>query len=533
MTRVPKLSPEASPRQSQVNFTPSPQQAAIFQWALRGKGSAIVEAVAGAGKTTTLVKLCEIIRHLNQTAAFCAFNKKIAQDITLKLEQADISKQTVTSGTFHAIGLKALTASIGRSTVDGRKVWTIMDRLATPVYLQTFVAQLVSLGKQHGANLPGQPYSVADWENLIDHFDLVDKINIPDSDEVAEGEARELGSYWTKKVMDESAAYTTEIDFDDMLYLPLLLGSHVPQFDWVLVDEAQDTNFVRRELTRRMLKPGGRLVAVGDHHQAIYGFTGASHDALALIGELFECKTLPLTVTYRCPRNVVAFAQQWVSHIQAHESAPAGEVRSISLSKFNELRPGPDSVILCRNTKPLVQMAFDLIRRKIPCHVEGREIGQGLLKLANKWKAVKTIQDLNERLTKYLADEHYRLTKRGQEQKAQDVQDKVMTLRVLMEELSPREPVYALTAVVNSLFKDTNGGRRETVTLSTIHKAKGREWPIVYLLDRANLMPSPFARQEWQKAQEINLMYVAVTRAQESLIEIVVPASKARTRLNN
>jgi ATP-dependent exoDNAse (exonuclease V) beta subunit len=61
------------------------------------------------------------------------------------------------------------------------------------------------------------------------------------------------------------------------------------------------------------------------------------------------------------------------------------------------------------------------------------------------------------------------------------------------------------------------------VTLSTIHKAKGREWPKVFLLGRNRYMPSKYATQDWQLDQEKNLIYVAVTRAQEELIEVRVP----------
>jgi len=68
------------------------------------------------------------------------------------------------------------------------------------------------------------------------------------------------------------------LDFDDQLYLPLLWKLRLFQNDFVFIDEAQDTNPVRRALAKLALRPGGRLIAVGDPRQAIYGFTGASHE---------------------------------------------------------------------------------------------------------------------------------------------------------------------------------------------------------------------------------------------------------------
>ena len=52
--------------------------------------------------------------------------------------------------------------------------------------------------------------------------------------------------------------------------------------------------------------------------------------------------------------------------------------------------------------------------------------------------------------------------------------------------------------------------------LTTIHKAKGREWPEVLFLD-PHLLPSKYAEQEWELQQEANLAYVGITRAQETL----------------
>ncbi len=117
-----------------------------------------------------------------------------------------------------------------------------------------------------------------------------------------------------------------KIDFEDMVYLPLILKCRFWRHGVVMIDEAQDTNPARRALVRALVRKGGRVIAVGDRRQAIYGFTGADADALDLIKADFNCIEFPLTITYRCPKNVVAFAQQWVSHISADETAPEGSV---------------------------------------------------------------------------------------------------------------------------------------------------------------------------------------------------------------
>jgi superfamily I DNA/RNA helicase len=70
---------------------------------------------------------------------------------------------------------------------------------------------------------------------------------------------------------------------------------------------------------------------------------------------------------------------------------------------------------------------------------------------------------------------------------------------------------------VDSLFGDNVTG---LLVLSTIHKAKGREWERVFWLDRIGTCPSKWARQAWQQDQEKNLMYVAATRAKSELIDL-------------
>ena len=73
----------------------------------------------------------------------------------------------------------------------------------------------------------------------------------------------------------------------------------------------------------------------------------------------------------------------------------------------------------------------------------------------------------------------------------------------------------ACLATLESMFDDAKEAGK--LTLSTVHKAKGKEYPTVLIL-RPELMPSRAARQDWQWDQEINLMYVACTRAKSTLI---------------
>jgi DNA helicase-2/ATP-dependent DNA helicase PcrA len=223
---------------------------------------------------------------------------------------------------------------------------------------------------------------------------------------------------------------------------------------------------------------------------------------------------------------VVKFAHQWVSHIHAHESAPDGVVSSLTwdaLVKNNGLS-GSDA-ILCRNTKPLVSAAFALIRARIACRIEGREVGGQLKKLATRWNRVRTLNALDSKLHVYLEREKAKFLANRKEQKAQEVEDKVETLRVIIDQCRSegKHDVADVETYIDSLFADNVSG---ILTLSTIHKSKGREWKRVFWLARKTTCPSPYARQSWQIEQENNLQYVAATRAMEELVDLEPPAPR-------
>lgn len=513
--------PDNQPVEPPIARKLSPQQEAILAWVRTGVGSAFIEAVAGAGKTTTLVEIAKLLRG---SVAFTAYNRKIAEEIGVKLDHAGVDKRSVRAGTFHSFGFSAVRYKLQNPVVDERKKWdAVMLQAPVPADFESAVKTLVSLAKQAVAGVLFPIDGVdarSHWAHIVEHHDLTSRISNPDGANTVD----ELINYAQKALAAGNAIAQRDklIDFDDMIYLPLLWNLRMWQNDWILVDEAQDTNPARRALARRMLKPGGRAVFVGDPAQAIYGFTGADADSIELIRKEFGTVSLPLTVTYRCPKSVVAMAQQWVSHITAHESAPEGTVSAVDADTFAKVTTPTltaADAILCRNTRPLVALAFSLIRRGIACHVEGRDIGAGLLALVNRWK-VSSINALRKNLEAYRERETAKAIAKGNEYAAEAVTDRVETLFILMDGCSD---VACVRTKIQSLFSDTPEGRpAPTLTLSTVHKAKGREWDRVFVLGLHHYMPSPYARQEWQKEQEKNLMYVAVTRAKSELV--VLPA---------
>lgn len=504
-------------------FIPSPQQEAIFQWVLTGTGSAFVEAVAGAGKTTTLIGVLRILRG---SVAFVAYNTKIVAEIKARVarleQELGVRFPNLRVGTFHSFGFQAWRrvhpgVKSGPEASREKRDMTVakLKEHKVPEGLHGFVLKLVSLAKQRAIGLHGAVDDESLWYDIVDHFDLA--YETEDQDQIAEGVR------WAIRSLKYHMALAPKIiDFDDMNFMPVVTGCRMWENDWILVDEAQDTNPARRAMARKMLRPNGRAIWVGDKHQAVYGFQGADADAVDRIMETFGCSALPLTVTYRCPKSVVALARGIVSHIEAHESAPDGVVRTIdagpgSRNLLQESLTAADAV-LCRNTKPLVELAYQLIRSGVACHVEGKDIGMGLLKLVNRW-SVRDLDALRDRLEDFQSREVQKLLAKGKETQAEAMSDRVGTVLAVADSC---KTVDELRQRIASMFVDGDNEQKPTLTLATAHRSKGREWQRVFILGYDQLMPSRWARQDWQMIQEENLKYVAVTRSQHELVIVNV-----------
>ena len=456
-------------------------------------GNAIVEAVAGSGKSTTIV---EGMNRLPEgcSAIFLAFNKSIADELKAR---------GVNARTFHSLTYSPVTRHKNVRSVETDKLRKLVKENMSgndELLYGSFAQRMVSLARQSGVGCLLAD-SEAVWNSIADYHDI--ELENEEADYARGIElSRDLLSWSNASNM---------IDFDDMLYLPVKDGLSLPKFDFVFVDEAQDTNAIQRALLRKILKPRSRIVAVGDPAQAIYGFRGADSNSLDLIAKEFNCKRLPLTVSYRCPTSVVEYAKQWVSHIEAAPAAPEGKITD-HMQQWTHTLFQPNDLIVCRTTKPLISLGYRLLKNRVPARIMGREIGQGLKSLISKLNA-KGIDQLIVKLDAWKLRECEKAIAKQNDAKEQAVCDKAEAVQCLIDGLpETNRTIPALLRVIDDLFSEGTN----VVTLATIHKAKGLEADRVFWLNRSQC-PSKWARQPWQKQQEMNLCYVAATRAKEEL----------------
>ena len=467
----------------------STYQQAIFDFVENGVGNALVEAVAGSGKTTTIV---EALKRVQGSSIFLAFNKAIA---------AELAERGVNARTFHSLCFSPVMRSTGAKAIDVNKLRRIIVDNLTDKDVQTygaFINKMVGLARQAGVGCVIED-SEQVWLDIADHHDL----------EVDGGDMAR-GVFLARRLLQASNE-SPELDFDDLLYRAVLDGISLPRFDWVFVDEAQDTNAIQRAILRKLCHAGTRIVAVGDPAQAIYGFRGADSESLNLIAEEFSAVRLPLTVSYRCPGAVVEFARRWVSHIEAAPAAPAGVVSRLG-EEWNGGMFEPTDLVVCRTTKPLVSLAYRMLRAGQGVRIMGREIGQGLQNLITKLNA-KGVDALTAKIHAWSERESQKALSKGNDAKVAAIQDQADCILCLIESLSETDrTVPALLRLLDTLFADVRG----VTTLATIHKAKGLEADRVYWLNSSQC-PSKWAKKDWQVQQEHNLCYVAATRAKAEL----------------
>lgn len=489
------------------------QQIAFKNELLDSSSNIALLARAGTGKTSTILAgVVEYARKFpNHEITICAFGKAIQTEIAAKLAAAGLNDwRRVQAATSHSMGWSLVRFAFKGCAIDDRKVLNIIDDLAIcDDNAREFAApikDLVHLAKTEGFGFFDDCHigDLHAWYRLAEHYAVNGFEDTSDMDKAVR---------IAQQVYKISLGQTHVVDFDDMILFPLVKNLRVRfQRDLLIVDEAQDTSRARRALLRKFVKRSGRMIVVGDDRQAIMGFAGASADAMGELIRELDAKVLPLTMTWRCPRAVVAEAQRIVPDIQAQPNAIEGTVERAT--EFPELTK--DDAILCRNTAPLIDKAYKFIRQGIACKVEGRDIGAGLLKMVNRWK-VKSIDKFLVRLEEWAEREIQKLNAKKRESKIPEIEDKYETLRVICNAClqEGKSGLADVRQFIEDMFDDDV---TDVLTLCTYHRSKGREWPTVVLVEHASRCPSPFAKQEWEKRQEANLAYVAITRAQEKLV---------------
>lgn len=510
-------------------FTPSKYQQAIYDFIVKGFGNAVVSAVAGSGKTTTLLNAMNLIDSTKRIL-FLAFNKSIQQELAKKVPNSP----NISVKTLHGFGMSALLKEF-KFEVQNSKYRTMLRNIFdyhTNGYLSTLAAydfkglqlQYIDAMRidehERIENMTGYTnriltlcdlgrlnlVNINDYERgIIELSDIANKHNV----EVINGE---VSKAWY--LIKLGAYVTTQIDFTDMVYLPVILNLNVFQSDIVFVDECQDLNAAQRSLMLKAVKRNtGRFIAVGDEQQAIYGFAGADADSFQKLCAIPNTITLPLSVCYRCGTNIINMAKGIVPQIEACDTAKEGIIET----NFSHADIKSGDMVLCRQTFPLVALCLKYLSQGIKAHVMGSEIGRSLAKMIEETKqsdmqlVFGCLYKEREKIVNNVMRKENLLQSEAEESSTVRLYtEKIEVIELLAKGIA--EPMLVINKI-NGIFSDEN---TEGICLSTIHKSKGLEADRVFII-HPELMPSKYARKSWEMKQESNLMYVAYTRAKSTL----------------
>lgn len=478
---------------------PTPEQQAIIEAALSTKDSILVNALAGAAKTTTLEMICHALPV--QPILSLAFNKRIADEMAKRLP-GHVQARTLNS-VGHRVWMQTCT---GRVSLDVKKTYGILktkvDSLSrsdrTDAY-EVFGDMMKAVGKaKMKGYVPDGKYPNA--TRLTTQSAFWDTLDL---------EGYSFSSF-EQSIIDDTLtesirlAYAGLIDFDDQIYMPTLFGGSFPRFPLVLCDEVQDLSEINHAMLERLVVQ--RLIAVGDPYQSIYRFRGAKSSGMVALRDRFSMTEMGLSISFRCPKVIVENARFRAPHMQYPDWAVEGLL--VNMDEWDALTIPDGAAIICRNNAPLFSLAFRLLRAGRGVKLVGFDIGPNLVRLLKKLGPETLTRDqVDNAIDKW---EREALLK---SKSSATVSDKAECLRVFA---SFGRTLGEAIAYADSLFKVQG-----PIQLLSGHKSKGLEWDTVYHLDPWRV-PSPFAKDPEDIEQEWNVKYVIETRAKKSMFRVTM-----------
>lgn len=464
---------------------------------LYNDGPLLIIAGAGAGKTKTLTtKIAFLIEDKNThpyNILAITFTNKAAKEMKDRLNVliGDLSKKLQVS-TFHSFGLKLLRENYNLLGYD--KNFVIMDSDDSLTVVKKIIKDMGYDPKVY--NPKAIRNKISSCKNELMTPQMYERYAISDYEKVI----HEVYDKYEKKLYKNNS-----VDFDDLLLLPIKLFKNYPEilekyqdlYQYILIDEYQDTNEAQYILTKTLASKNRKITVVGDDSQSIYSFRGANYkNILNFEKDYKDAKTILLEENYRSTSTILDAANQviknntqrkdknlWTSRgigekIKYYRAYNERDEAQYVIRKVKELSvrniPYKDIAVLYRTNAQSRVLEEELLKENIPYRVIGsfyfysrKEIKDliaylrlihnikdnvSLLRIINTPKrgiGLKTIENLTR-----VADDKgvsiYEAISSGKELEFKEIIEK---LRVLKEELT-------LTELIDKVL-DASGMKKE------------------------------------------------------------------------
>ncbi len=494
--------------ETKKRFVGSTEQKRIWDEMRTGTSHILVQAGPGAGKSTTVV---EGVRKIyGKKCCVVAFNKGIQEELQKKV--AGVAE----AYTLHGLGFRLLQQNIGKVKLEGKKLRNMYSQYShnlkknDEAFYYSYsdrrsLFKLVSLMKGEGVVIDKQDAAEMSYAaDMADDLMALHQITF----ETLTVDPAEHAYQLLIMSLDHEL---WNIDYDDMLWLPYVNDYTCEKFDLMVVDEAQDLNLVQQTLIQRLAH---RLVLVGDKNQSIYSFRGAGFNSMERMKMLLESteqgvRELPLMTSFRCPKKVIGLAQKLEPGLRAREDAPDGTVSVVSSFQLDDMA-GAGDLIVCRMNAPLFQKLFQYWAQDKGAYLRGKAVLDSLDAVVKSLRAY-TVEEAKVKLLHWEEKQKLLLTKQKRRSMIPVMQDKASCIRMVLRACGQ---LSKFRDTLDMMFDDT--ASEEKVQLASVHQAKGLEADRVFIL-RPELMPHFLAQSTWEKEQEKNVGYVAVTRSKREL----------------
>lgn len=475
-----------------MSFQPTDEQQSIIDACGSGK-NVTIEAGAGTGKTATMRLIAEALP--SKTILYGAFNKAIAEEAKQKMPR-HVDSRTVHSLAFRQVGVRYKQRLNGprqpaRETAYRLGV-TSPQRIGTVDLKPATIARLASETVDRFCNSDDAELR---WRH-VPHVNGIDA----ETDREASAALKRLVMPYAQEIWadvqntDDAGGGMFRFTHNHYRKLFALQRPRLP-YDVIILDEAQDSAPVVAELL--LNQPHAQKIVVGDAAQSIYGFAGASMDTI----RAWPCDArLQLSQSFRFGREVADEANKWLQLLAQVDEC---DMR-ISGTGTSVVGPAqrPDA-ILCRTNG----MAANEV-------MNAQKAGQRVA-LVGGGDDIKRLAQACQDMQAGQASSHPELVAFKDWSEVHDFvthEAAGADLKAFVNLIDQRSP-SAVIAAMSGLTDE----RRADVTVSTSHRGKGREFPVVRIASDFEEPTDADGEPTEPSPEEVRLAYVAVTRAQNHL----------------
>ena len=622
----------------------NPSQKAAVEY---NEGASVIVAGAGSGKTRVLTyKIAYLLeqRMMAYNILALTFTNKAAREMKERIMKVvgPSASRGLWMGTFHSIFSRILRAEA--EVIGFTPQFTIYDTADSKALIKSIIKEMLLDDKVYKSGAIQSRISNAKNHLITPHVYNSNTANYTEDKRHNVPEFGRIYETYCRRCREANA-----MDFDDLLVYtaflfrqrPDVLERYQERFQFILVDEYQDTNTVQHAIVMQLAAKHGRVCVVGDDAQSIYSFRGAEIDNILGFQRSFEnCRLFKLEQNYRSTQTIVNAANSLIAKNKnqipksVYSQLAVGEPIEV-VSTYSDFEEGyavakdiqhvaskkyaayEDIAVLYRTNAQSRVLEEALRKSGIPYKIYGglsfyqrkeikdviaylrliinpsdeealkrvinypaRGIGdttqQKLLKVVHENPRVPALEIIADPL-KYGVDVKGaaagKLQKfaelinsfldENEQQDAYHVAERVVFGSGIMadvsadtsvENLSRKENIQEFLNAVHefcdqkvnngdndirlvnflnevSLITDQDTDKeedRDTVTLMTVHAAKGLEFAYIYIVGmEENLFPSMMVESERDLEEERRLFYVAITRAKE---RCMITYAKSRFR---